>query len=56
MRGKGQEAGIPEVVAYRGYLIRYRALDGLFYISKGKAHISCAKSMEAARSEVDLVA
>lgn len=42
-----------EGAAYWGYLIRYRAIDDLFYISKDKAHISCAKSMEDARREVD---
>lgn len=38
--------------AYRGYLIR-RGFDGMFYVSKGGAHICAAASLQAAQRAID---
>lgn len=39
--------------AYRGYLIRYNALQGLAYIKKDGQHIGSAQTCRDAEKEVD---
>ena len=42
-----------DTLAYKGYAIKYNSTYEEFYISKGGSHIATAKSIEAAKKEID---